>query len=634
MRRRRCVSPRDSDRGERRECSGRGPSRGVVPRGLREQKRGSSSTPPLMIDTRHSPQRLMARARRRGRRERADQARAGAVPSGHVHPSTPGVLERVSRLHCCAVMPCTTAPGQAVQGAALARVRSPAGIPARPSRAVCAQARRVRASAAVDKIAVPEIDEVPNAGGDDPDFCGMQGTVMDRTPIDGTGKRYHIHTFGCQMNLADSERMAGVLEALGYSCTTTAEEADVLVYNTCSIRDKAEQKVYSALGPQAKRKRERGTDLKVVVAGCVAQQEGEALARRVPEVDVVMGPQFANKIGDMLLRAETSQVVATEEVLVEEDITAPRRDSDLTAWVNVIYGCNEHCSYCVVPYTRGQEQSRRAEDIRAEMEGLGQAGYKEVTLLGQNVDAYGRDLPGMAEDGSGRRAWTFTDLLRYVSDVEGIERIRFATSHPRYFTERLIAACAELPKLCEFFHVPVQAGDNDILREMLRGYTHERYRRICDNIRRYMPDASISTDIIVGFPGETEEQYLRTEALIREVGFDRVNTAAYSPRPNTPAADRPDQVADLVKSDRLNRLNQVVLEVATERAQRFQDRVLEVLVEGRNPKNPEQMMGRSRHNKMVFFDGDMELRGQLVNVHIDECRAYSLMGHRTDAPCS
>lgn len=203
-----------------------------------------------------------------------------------------------------------------------------------------------------------------------------------------------------------------------------------------------------------------------------------------------------------------------------------------------------------------------------------------MTLLGQNIDAYGRDLPGLASDGSGRRAWTFTDLLRYVHDVPGICRIRFATSHPRYFTERLIRACAELPKLCEFFHVPFQSGNNQILREMRRGYTHQRYRDIIHNIRRYMPDASISGDAIVGFPGETEEQFLETLQLVRDLGFDRVNTAAYSPRPNTPAAVRDDQVADLIKMDRLHRLNDVVLEVASQRSQRFMNRELEVLVEG------------------------------------------------------
>jgi tRNA-2-methylthio-N6-dimethylallyladenosine synthase len=221
-----------------------------------------------------------------------------------------------------------------------------------------------------------------------------------------------------------------------------------------------------------------------VVAGCVAQQEASTMLRRVPEVDIVMGPQFANQIVGLLEQADNAQVVATDNIQIEEDIATPRRDSDVTAWVNVIYGCNEKCTYCVVPYTRGAEQSRKAEDIKREMLSLGEAGYREVTLLGQNVDAYGRDLPGMASDASGRRAWTFTDLLNHVHDAPGIERIRFATSHPRYFTDRLVRACAELPKLCEFFHVPFQSGDNDILREMKRGYTHQRYAAIVDNIRR------------------------------------------------------------------------------------------------------------------------------------------------------
>jgi len=467
---------------------------------------------------------------------------------------------------------------------------------------------------------------------EDDAFCGTAGTVLKRAaPTDVTlnGLLYHIHTFGCQMNMADSERMAGCLEAAGYECAEDPSQADVLVYNTCSIREKAENKVYSALGKQAKRKRNTDVKVKVVVAGCVAQQEGQSMLRRVPEVDIVMGPQHANRIVEFLERADAGQVLAVDPAEVLEDITIPRRESAITAWVNAIYGCNEKCTYCVVPYTRGQEQSRKAEDIRKEMLSLGEAGYKEVTLLGQNIDAYGRDLPGMAADASGRRAWTFTDLLRAVHDVPGIQRIRFATSHPRYFTDRLVKACADLPKLCEFFHIPFQSGDNDILREMKRGYTHERYRATIDNIRRHMPDASISGDAIVGFPGETEEQYLRTEQLVRDIGFDRVNTAAYSRRPNTPAAEWDNQVADLIKADRLIRLNKVVMDVAHERSQRFNNRALEVLVEGANPRNPQQAFGRIRHNKLVYFDGDgTALRGQLVHVLIDKCNAFSLFGQR------
>ena len=481
-------------------------------------------------------------------------------------------------------------------------------------------------------IAAPELEDAD--GIEDDMHCGLDGTIMDRPEPTATvaggpnGKKYFIHTFGCQMNLADSERMAGVLENIGYRCSTEASDADVLIYNTCSIREKAELKLYSALGRQAKRKRQHMGDMQIIVAGCVGAQEGEALLRRVPELDVVMGPHHANRLGDILAQVEAgNQVVATEHIEIEEDITVARRDSDITAWVNVIYGCNEKCTYCIVPFTRGQEQSRRPEDIKQEMAALGEAGYKEVTLLGQNIDAYGRDLPGFAEDGSGRRANTFTDLLYHVHDVPGIERIRFATSHPRYFTERLIRACAELPKMCQFFHIPFQSGDDDILREMARGYTAARYKEIINSIRRYIPDASISGDVIVGFPGETEEQFERTMQLVRDVGFDRVNTAAYSPRPGTPAAVREDQVADLIKADRLNRLNLVVNEIAELRAQRFADRELEVLVEGPNVRDPSQAMGRTSHNKICFFDGDGNaLKGSLVTVKVNKVNAYTLYG--------
>ncbi|KAK9804054.1 hypothetical protein WJX73_010622 [Symbiochloris irregularis] len=485
------------------------------------------------------------------------------------------------------------------------------------------------ASSLVASIPIPELQSA--------EFCGSAGVSLDRPATASAatspaeGKRYHIRTFGCQMNLADSERMAGVLEDSGYVCAADASDADVIVYNTCSIREKAETKVYSALGRQAKRKRAKMGEVKLVLAGCVASQEGAALLRRIPELDLVMGPHHANQIVSLLERVDQgSQVVATEPIEILEDVTAPRRDSDLSAWVNVIHGCNEKCTYCVVPNTRGKEQSRRPEHIRREMAALGDAGYKEVTLLGQNVDAYGRDLEGFAADNSGRRLWTFTDLLYHVHDVEGIERIRFATSHPRYFTERLVQACARLPKLCEFFHIPFQSGDNDILRHMRRGYTHERYRRIIDNIRRHMPDASVSGDAIVGYPGETEEQFEATVRLVEEVGFDRVNTAAYSPRPGTPAAVMEEQVAELIKMDRLHRLNEVVNRVAEERAQRFAGRDMEVLVEGPNPRDPMQAMGRTRHNKVAFFPTTLPpamLKGQLVTMHVDLVRAFTLFGH-------
>lgn len=443
---------------------------------------------------------------------------------------------------------------------------------------------------------------------------------MNKSP-----RRYHITTFGCQMNKADSERMAGILEDLGFQWSEDANEADLILYNTCTIRDNAEQKVYSYLGRQAKRKQTQ-PDLTLVVAGCVAQQEGEQLLRRVPEVDLIIGPQHANRLGDLLQQVfDGSQVVATEPIQIMEDITKPRRDSNITAWVNVIYGCNERCTYCVVPGVRGVEQSRTPAAIRAEMEQLGQQGYQEITLLGQNIDAYGRDLPGVTA--SGRHLHNFTDLLYYIHDVAGIERLRFATSHPRYFTERLIKACQELPKVCEHFHIPFQSGDNDVLKAMKRGYTQEKYRQIIADIRNLMPDAAISADAIVGFPGETEAQFENTLKLVDEIGFDQLNTAAYSPRPGTPAAIWDNQLSEQVKSDRLQRLNHLVATKAAERSQRYLGRIEEILVEEVNPKDASQIMGRTRGNRLTFFTGNLEeLRGKLVKVKITEVRPFSLTG--------
>jgi tRNA-2-methylthio-N6-dimethylallyladenosine synthase len=446
-----------------------------------------------------------------------------------------------------------------------------------------------------------------------------------------TPRRYHITTFGCQMNKADSERMAGVLESMGMDWEDDPLAADVILYNTCTIRDNAEQKVYSHLGRQAKRK-QQDPNVTIVVAGCVAQQEGEALLRRVPEVDLIMGPQHANRLQDLLERVfQGNQVVATESVHILEDITQPRRDSSVTAWVNVIYGCNERCTYCVVPGVRGVEQSRTPEAIRAEIEQLAAQGFKEITLLGQNIDAYGRDLPGTTPEG--RHLHTLTDLLYFVHDVPGIDRFRFATSHPRYFTERLIKACAELPKVCEHFHIPFQSGNNEILKAMSRGYSHEKFRRIIEQVRSYMPDASITADAIVGFPGETEAQFQDTLNLMEAIEFDLVNTAAYSPRPNTPAANWEGQLSEDVKEDRLQRINHLVSTQAAQRSQRYADRVEEILVEAANPKNPTQVMGRTRTNRLTFFAGNIDpLQGKLVQVKITDARPFSLTGDRVDQP--
>lgn len=288
------------------------------------------------------------------------------------------------------------------------------------------------------------------------------------------------------------------------------------------------------------------------------------------------------------------------------------------AWVNVIYGCNERCTYCVVPNTRGLEQSRTMESIREEVVEIAASGRREVCLLGQNIDAYGRDLYPRK---------TLTDLLRYIHDVDGIERIRFTTCHPRYISSRLIDACAELPKVCEYFHIPPQSGDDDVLKQMGRGYTADRFRAICANIREKIPHAAIAGDAIVGMPNETEDQFQETIRLLRDTALDSLNTAAYSPRPGTPAAEWENQISEPVKADRLARLNAVVAEVALERNQRYLGRVEEVLVEAENPKDSRQVMGRIRGNRLCRFDGDISLLlNKLVPVTILEVTPFSLVG--------
>ena len=456
-------------------------------------------------------------------------------------------------------------------------------------------------------------------------------TIKDQKKFqkDSTIGSYWITTFGCQMNKADSERMAGTLEKMGYTRADEELKADLVLYNTCTIRDNAEQKVYSFLGRQAKRKH-KTPSLKLVVAGCLAQQEGESLLRRVPELDLVMGPQHVNNLENLLGKVDAgNQVAATEETFISEDITNARRESSICGWVNIIYGCNERCSYCVVPSVRGKEQSRYPIAIKSEIQKLAHDNFKEITLLGQNIDAYGRDLPGTTKEG--RKENTLTDLLHYIHDVEGIRRIRFATSHPRYFSKRLIQACYELDKVCEHFHIPFQSGNNEILKLMARGYTIDKYKRIIENIRSLMPNASITADAIVAFPGESEEQYQDTLKLISDIGFDQVMTAAYSPRPNTPAALWHNQISEEVKKERLKEINELVETTSKKRNERYLYNIESVLIEGLNPKNSSQVMGRTRTNRLTFVEIPKNINfnfslGDEIDVRIIEVRAFSLTG--------
>ena len=444
---------------------------------------------------------------------------------------------------------------------------------------------------------------------------------------------YWITTFGCQMNKADSERMAGILENLGYIKAEDEFEADLVLYNTCTIRDSAEQKVYSYLGRQAKRKH-KIPELKLVIAGCLAQQEGASLLRKVPELDLVMGPQHVNNLENLLERVDSgNQVVATEDVYISEDITNARRESGICAWVNIIYGCNERCSYCVVPSVRGKEQSRLPLAIKNEINSLAENNFKEITLLGQNIDAYGRDLSGRFIDGSDTKS--LSNLLEYIHDINGIRRIRFATSHPRYFSKKLIQTCFELDKVCEHFHIPFQSGNNEILRLMSRGYTVDKYKKIIDNIRSLMPHASITADAIVAFPGETDNQFKDTLKLINDIGFDLVNTAAYSPRPNTPAAKWTNQIPEKIKKDRLNELNEIVELNSRKRNLRYLYKNENILIEGYNPKNLSQLMGRTRTNRLTFVEippekQHLDFIGNEINVAIKEVRSFSLSGVMLD----
>ncbi|KAG7348836.1 MiaB family RNA modification protein [Nitzschia inconspicua] len=464
---------------------------------------------------------------------------------------------------------------------------------------------------------------------------------------------YLIQTNGCQMNVADSERLEGILQTqLGLRRTNDPNRADILIVNTCSIREGAEKKLYDVLGPYRARKR-AGDSIAILITGCVAQQEGQQLLETLPEVDVVVGPQYIPHLGNVLQSiAQGHQLVLTEPMLIPDNYSPqqhhqqsnnnstgndrsnllgydddfsikPIRGHSVRAWVNAIYGCNEHCSYCVVPATRGMEQSRSMESILQECLDLIQhQGYKEVTLLGQNIDAYGRDMVPKR---------TFADLLHYLNaNIPNKARIRYVTSHPRYFSDRVIDAVATLDKVCECFHMPFQAGDNAVLKEMRRGYTYESYMKIIDKIRAAAPDAAITADVIVGFPGETEEAFQRTLDLMEAVHFDNLNSFAYSPRPNTEAALwQENQIPEDVKRERLARVQELAAKHAMERSQRYVGTTVEVLVEDTNPRSPQQVMGRTRQGRQVYFDGDIgELLGNFVNVEIVEARTWSLVGKR------
>jgi len=435
-------------------------------------------------------------------------------------------------------------------------------------------------------------------------------------------KKLYIQTFGCQMNAYDSARMADVLrESHGMVLTSRPEDADVLLLNTCSIREKAQEKVFSQLGRWRPWKLQR-PDLVIGVGGCVASQEGEAIRERAPYVDLVFGPQTLHRLPQMLrdlAAGRQPQVdVSFPEIEKFDCLPAPRADGP-SAFVSVMEGCSKYCTYCVVPYTRGEEVSRPFDDVIAEVAGLAEQGVREVNLLGQNVNAY----RGRMDDGA---VADLALLIRYVAAVDGIDRIRFTTSHPVEFSDSLIAVYAEVPELVSFVHLPVQSGSDRILAAMKRGHTVLEYRSKIKALQRVRPDILISSDFIIGFPGETEADFAATLDLIDAVGFDQSYSFVYSRRPGTPAADYPDDCAPDVKKERLARLQQRIETNAQRYSRQLVGTVQRVLVERPSRKDGAELAGRTENNRVVNFAGDPSLIGQFVDLTITAALPNSLRG--------
>ena len=429
-------------------------------------------------------------------------------------------------------------------------------------------------------------------------------------------KSYHLTTFGCQMNAHDSERIKGMLESLGYREATSRPEADLILFNTCSIRENADNRFTAHLG-EAKRLKSEHPDRIVGVGGCWAQSVKEEVFARFPFVDVAFGPGQVHKLAEFL----TSDSLSAQGFFEFEGFTGhlpAKRAREHHAWVQISVGCNCVCSYCIVPSTRGREVSRSPSELVAEVVALAQDGVREVTLLGQNVNSYGRELP------RGDRI-TFAQLLALIDAIDGIDRIRYTSPHPKDMREDVIRAHAELASLCEHIHLPLQSGSSAVLKRMRRTYTRERYLDRVALIREHVPDCALSTDVIVGFPGESDDDFEQTLELAEQVGYDGAFTFIYSPRRGTEAATLPDQVAHAVKVARLERLVEVIQRRAAERAQRFVGRTLEVLVEGPSRTDPTRLRGRSRHNKVVNFTG-LAVPGELTGVQIESATSQTLCG--------
>ena len=445
-------------------------------------------------------------------------------------------------------------------------------------------------------------------------------------------KRVYIETYGCQMNEHDTERILCLLERSCYFETKDAKEADFILINTCSVREKPEHKVYSALGRYKWLKEKRGAI--IGVAGCVAQQEGSQLLDRVPYLDMVIGTHAIPMLPQLLQKIEVSgeRVCETsfdrdkeylKSILPQKPpVVGSIRLDKVKSYVTIMQGCDHFCSYCIVPYVRGREQSRSSREIIGEVKHLSERGVKEVCLLGQNVNSYGRGL---------EEAISFPELLSCINSIEGIERIRFTTSHPKDLSEELIQAFSKLKKLCEHFHLPFQSGSNKILKAMHRGYTKESYLEKIDRLKEVCPSIAVTADVIVGFPGEEEEDFKETLDLMEKVQFDDLFSFKYSPRKGTRAAQLQDKIEEKVKQERLSILQDIQKTITLRKNQELEDRVEEVLVEGQSKQSVQDVTGRTRSNKIVNFEGDLGLVGNLVPVQITKAYAHSLKGEITSA---
>jgi tRNA-2-methylthio-N6-dimethylallyladenosine synthase len=436
-------------------------------------------------------------------------------------------------------------------------------------------------------------------------------------------KKVFIRTFGCQMNEYDSDKMLDILGVTEpVELTQDPALADVILFNTCSVREKAQSKVFSDLG-RVKVLKKANPNLIIGVGGCVASQEGATIVKRAPYVDVVFGPQTLHRLPELIAKRQQtgkSQVDISFPEIEKFDALPPPRVDGPAAFVSIMEGCSKYCSFCVVPYTRGEEVSRPFEDVLTEVADLADQGVREVTLLGQNVNAY------LGKMGDTDQIADFATLLEYVHDIPGIARIRYTTSHPKEMTSRLIDAYATLPKVVSFLHLPVQAGSDRVLAAMKRGYTTLEFKSIVRRLRQARPGITLSSDFIVGFPGETDSDFDQTMALIDEIGFDTSFSFMYSKRPGTPAADLTDEVPDMLKLKRLHRLQTKINEQASAIAHAMVGQPQRVLVEGPSRRDPTEMMGRTENNRIVNFKGSPRLIGQLVDITINEVNTNSLRG--------